>query len=467
MSSLPAITLVSPRLGSRAGQTRLTITGRNFANSSSAVNDVRMNGQVCATIPLHSTENQIVCKTPPWVPGSSEWATITVTVDGIHADCHTDCRMRYRSDRTLSVDHVFPPAAPDGTLLWAHGTFNDNFDIDVLLQPKREVPPLAVVIEDPALSHEFEPLGPGGTRCGLIDPDTEEMYRQFDRDDLYCVTGSGHIAGYYNFSVTQDGEYGGAQLEESAMLTNAAGQRYSFQQLASITDIEPVVGSAAGGTRITITGASFPNDASRVTVLVGEELCDVSLATISRIECTLRHVTRTYNASTQWLVGNRGVMHQHYEDETAWTQLDTKVPTYTSTEPVFYTPWTTAVEHRYSSKLAAWWTVPWTGTYSLVSNTDDVSRTFMGSSPEDMTEVIYQRGAANFYDWFRRSDSFSARMYLTAGSRYYLEQWSSDYGGELRDREGVDDGGCFTNVVSSGIVAGAHWSGLGLAVSAF
>jgi hypothetical protein len=86
------ITGVNPSQGSLAGGTRLVIRGSGFsANTNSAGNAVFIGSRYfCDPIPLHSTVNQIICKTRSALEGyyrTSEtlWTlpqNISVIVDG-------------------------------------------------------------------------------------------------------------------------------------------------------------------------------------------------------------------------------------------------------------------------------------------------------------------------------------------------------------------------------------------------
>jgi hypothetical protein len=86
------ITGVNPSQGSLAGGTRLVIRGSGFsANTNSAGNAVFVGSRYfCDPIPLHSTVNQIICKTTSALEGYDSnsgplWTlpqNISVIVDG-------------------------------------------------------------------------------------------------------------------------------------------------------------------------------------------------------------------------------------------------------------------------------------------------------------------------------------------------------------------------------------------------
>ena len=103
-----AVTGITPNSGGVAGGSRIIIKGSGFSTNQNPVgNAVTINGKVCETVPLHSTPNQIVCKTPPNVEGTG---IVKVLVDGVfEAKCAHPyyCQFFYRNCEYFVI-HVLP-----------------------------------------------------------------------------------------------------------------------------------------------------------------------------------------------------------------------------------------------------------------------------------------------------------------------------------------------------------------------
>ena len=95
---------VEPSVGSYAGGARITIFGSGFTNASSTglANKVLIGTSECQVIQLHSTPNQIVCKTPPHTSRFDRSYLVRVWSNGVEASCRdslasTTCHFRYQN----------------------------------------------------------------------------------------------------------------------------------------------------------------------------------------------------------------------------------------------------------------------------------------------------------------------------------------------------------------------------------
>ena len=88
------MTDVVPHYGGTAGGTRIIIKGSGFSTNTNPVgNIVTIDDILCEVVPLHSTVNQIVCKTPPH--SEIRNAVVRVIVDGVHI---AKCERWYHCD---------------------------------------------------------------------------------------------------------------------------------------------------------------------------------------------------------------------------------------------------------------------------------------------------------------------------------------------------------------------------------
>ncbi len=133
--------------GSLAGGTRLIISGSGFSSNTNSGNMVYIGthlGLQCMPIPLHSTANQIACKTQSALPftyertntpaqpatssyyptyGTSRPLNITIVSDGEVASCIGACQFQYHEDwsHTPRVYNIAPRAVTTGTVITISG----------------------------------------------------------------------------------------------------------------------------------------------------------------------------------------------------------------------------------------------------------------------------------------------------------------------------------------------------------
>lgn len=189
---------VNPSQGSLFGGTRLVIRGSGFsANTNSASNLVYIGSRYrCDPIPLHSTVNQIICKTQPATDGfyptydtlRTGVQNITVVVDGSQTStCKPvslgrTCSFEYRTDWyfTPRIEAIGPLAVSAGDMLTVTGRFHSApFSADQTQAPRLEVPLASVKVANRDAAQQQpsnEPFGISGTRCSLFDAVTENPY---------------------------------------------------------------------------------------------------------------------------------------------------------------------------------------------------------------------------------------------------------------------------------------------------
>jgi hypothetical protein len=134
--------------GSLAGGTRVIISGSGFSANTNSGNMVYLGFAPvmlqCMPIPLHSTVNQIACKTQSALPytyertsslahvtsawylpayGVTKLLNVTVVSDGEVSSCIGTCVFQYHEDwvHTPRVSNIVPRAVSPGTLLAVSG----------------------------------------------------------------------------------------------------------------------------------------------------------------------------------------------------------------------------------------------------------------------------------------------------------------------------------------------------------
>ena len=293
----------------------------------------------CDVIPLHSTVNQIACKTRSAMTGT-DWGTfdgrntfpvgdtgdlnVTVIADGTRkSTCAsskvTDCQFRfmhawYHSPR---LHRVSPAAVTAGELITVTGFWmNTPFNFEEIRAPSQEIPLVSVKVANRpgALQNAAnEPFGASGTRCLLFDPATEEPYG-IEPDDnnpvrlFKCSVGPAPEANRYNLSVALLGRgripdsemnMGESMVAREASTADHEGVTFMLSHLAVVERIVPSTSGISGGDKLTIHGQGFPNEPSRASLSIAGVPCTITMSSYKAMECTLG----TWNESASLPVG--------------------------------------------------------------------------------------------------------------------------------------------------------------------
>jgi opacity protein-like surface antigen len=113
-----------------------------------------------------------------------------------------------------------------------------------------------------------------------IDGARFDVYKE--SEEVLSLTVPPVPAGTYNMSFTM-GFQGTPNLERSA----------TFLALLNLESMHPSTGSIHGGTLLTLTGQGFSSDTDLMTILVGNDTCQVKTASYSRITCLTPPVNTT------------------------------------------------------------------------------------------------------------------------------------------------------------------------------
>ena len=236
LSSPAEITDVTPRQGSVAGGTQLSISGLGFSTNPSEVS-VSIGGQTCTV--TSSSYNQIMCTTAANAAG-----TYDVMVTSLGIQYPPTQNYTYSMEMTPMVMSINPSNGQQGTNVVISGSnLGGSTSVDI-----------------------------GGSECTV---DTEAS----SDTDIMCSLGL-NLAGEHNINVNVDG-VGSAMVDEDL----------AFNYDLLLTTFSPTSGSMAGMSSIMVGGMGF-NPTEISATVCGEE-CSLSTSpgSLSAFECVLPPMT--------------------------------------------------------------------------------------------------------------------------------------------------------------------------------
>lgn len=301
---------VNPTRGSMYGGTQLVIRGSGFSSNTNALSNQIFIGRnyACDLIPLHSTVNQIICKTRPAIDINDYIYTdqvqsgvqpVTVIVDGNQiSSCSPSspgqtCSFEFMSlwYHTPRIESLSPRTVISGTMITISGFFHSApFAFNEIKSPRLEVPLLSVKLANPSIAQQQpanEPFGQSGTRCMLFDPSSEQPYpivQSGDTVSQFVCQIIGRDGGRYNMSVALLGQgmmpdylmnMGESQVVRELYSYDHHGKAFMLQLAAVITGFYPNATGLLGGARLTVFGTGFSADVSVVRVEVGGGPCPI------------------------------------------------------------------------------------------------------------------------------------------------------------------------------------------------
>ncbi|XP_067676837.1 fibrocystin-L-like isoform X2 [Haliotis asinina] len=277
---LPYISAVSPSTGSKAGGTKVTITGTGFQGTTKSIT-VDMQGYSCDVTSVTYTE--IVCVTSGTTLGQK---TISVTVAAGVNDVPAEWK--------TGVEKTF--------------TFAES-----------ETPTVTAVTPT-SVNGSSTTITVTGTKFG-----TEASALSVKVDESVCTV-SGSVT-----DTTFDCDVGDVPVGNHDVKVVVAGKgtatpTVKIESSAVISGITPTTGSVNGGTILSITGNGFVD--GETTVQVGGEDCVVTAVTPSQIQCdTSSHAAGAVDV----VVVSRGTTYPTLP--AAFTYDTAATPTFTSVSP--------------------------------------------------------------------------------------------------------------------------------------
>ena len=235
----------TPKVGSVQGNQELSITGSGFLD----ITTVDIDGNECDILFYNYTN--IVCTIPAYSGSGEEFQiAVVVTTNGLEARCGlSSCYFNYSMSSTPTISSVDPTSFYGDTPTNLTLTF-DN----------------------------FLPLSPYNVTVGYYSCDVIEISNLSIICTLYPIP-----AGDYTLRVvTSSGE---ATFTISPRVTS----------VAQLTSLNPSTGSVEGGNTIVIMGSGFSSEPSDVTVLIGEQNCQVVYSNYSVVHCIVPPIKVRHN----------------------------------------------------------------------------------------------------------------------------------------------------------------------------
>jgi len=261
----------------------------------------------CEVIQLHSTPNQIVCKTMAPAIYRDLRYRVRVVVDGnrqarcaeevasVHCDFYfrdrTSCTSllvslfsladvpiavlcgsvsgsrrlracRCTAGRTSDLRSVSPMVLHEPTVVRLNGyhRFSHLNQLDHFTLPTREVVQVTVKIlnkGDQVGLPGDSAIGGNGDFCKLYNETIWPHGYVSNKNDGYlkCLMDTTEReAGFYNFTIVQADDYGESRVKDSAFLYQVDGRPFTVAVAPKVESISPQLGSAAGGT---VSGVRF------------------------------------------------------------------------------------------------------------------------------------------------------------------------------------------------------------------
>uniref|UniRef100_A0A8C9VYU4 PA14 domain-containing protein n=1 Tax=Scleropages formosus TaxID=113540 RepID=A0A8C9VYU4_SCLFO len=389
------VTMLTPKVGSLNGATRLTIQGEGFAdanqfslngdskeygNSVLLVSDTR---SIPCDVERDSTHsNQITCNTRTM---PEDDFVVRVSIDGVPIPENNICYGYYkpywcsfypRSYRTPTIRSLIPLSGLPGTLITMEGHIFTNVYGSNTAKSSNGL--------DVRVLRSYA----GGMPCELLYPNSDTLSLP-DRQ-TYIVS----------------------SLNKLAM----------FQTYAEVTKVSPSVGSLEGGTILTIDGHFFDQTDYPATVLLGGLKCEILMVLHS---INVKHFQ-------YGLAGGRGLKMEMWNNSRP-AQLD-DVLTYNESRPGYSVQWMDSLTYTWPlemddfvARISGFVVPPETDNYTFYIMGDDRYALYFSKTgnPKDKVKIAYMNYVASSF--FSYSTQKSETMRLEKGVPYYMEVLLQEY----------------------------------------
>nr|XP_026692211.1 fibrocystin-L-like isoform X4 [Ciona intestinalis] len=293
---------VSPRYVGNGGAVRVTVFGEGFLESEPNFaggddpNAVKVyfidshSQYECDVGKEGSTKDKIICYTRPMPQGNFFVKVVSGNEVAYETNCnnnpqHSYCTMRFHPHygpdmRTVSkvepIQYPISKAYAPGDLIQVYGrivTQAYGSNNQTILNGR---------------DTSFRRVYVNGHSCELINPDTQDFYsiKLTSETSIYGTFHCqplGTYIGYSNMSFILTNSFGRSVPHKALYQVSGTDTVHMIQTYAEITGISPKVGSAAGGTHLTITGKHFDRSTK---VLVGGVPCKITNNSITATSLT-------------------------------------------------------------------------------------------------------------------------------------------------------------------------------------
>ncbi|XP_067840890.1 fibrocystin-like [Heptranchias perlo] len=438
----PVVTVklsISPREGSIAGGTWITLTLEDLDSIQSDTNNFQWDLFLvkpsaprigCDVFPVYSSLSVIKCRTrPSWQEGLYNMELI-VGGQMVNYTGGTRCTFQFTSRNMPVIYQVNPPSGIPGTMLQVYGwiytrrfetyEFNvEQIDGPIILESQRD-----------ALK----------TVCSFVNKKSKIVYPaqiHFGTGTLQCCIEGSYIGSQnVSFSVFNKGR---SMINKDAWRISAKQELFLYQTHPEILAVNPMSGSLAGGTDITIAG-NFFNDL--ITVAVAGIPCTKTRYSSNEIVCTTGSIQRSTGLMRPH-PGNRGLLFEVWDN----TELGGNLTEATLGYSWQFVPNASSPQHflmgvvrTFSARLRGFFVAPDTNNYTFWIQAYGKAALYLSQS-EDATEKVkvasipssISKWADNWeYNWDEEWQQKSEKIQLSGGRKYYMEAM---YHGKSLNRE--------------------------------
>lgn len=460
----PVITDVTPDFGSVEGGTWVTITGAHFMQTGLfSQRAIFIGGEVCEEVMYYTTDSRIICIAPPCYTqeclSSPTWnddvvVSLDLYVTTVIGILSTQQQFSFTYSGGWTPEIFLMSRYTRGS---AFGFIQGRLMNDKLSDFSLRIDNNLANVGDPG---EFNDYYQG----------TSNMYSWYNK--LYYKPPSDLTAGFYNLTLTlQDDQSSGYEATGQARTfplqrpysgwsewyrynydATLTGTVFSVSLQPAITSINNVVGSIAGGTVLTITGAGFSNSTDSITVYAGGLPCAIVSASVDTIIC---RTSSSVTSSIKSKIGqnNQGLPYftsqvnvtssRDYGSPGWWIKLtdssnkeislsfksDMLFSMYYGLSSTWYTDFNlTSVV--YTAEMSTYLTAPFSGYYRFYMSTDDSGELYGTQTGTTSEQLLLSTSYTDINDIYGSlSGHISSEIFLNRGDKYKLRLVASNYAG--------------------------------------
>ncbi|XP_075717008.1 fibrocystin [Rhinoderma darwinii] len=277
--------------------------------------------------------------------------------------------------------------------------------------------------------------------CTLVDKASESIYPIHVNGDigmLQCRTEGSYI-GSQNITLSIFNK-GKSIVRKEAWSISAKQELFLYQTFPEIRSIYPDVGSAGGGTDITIRGNFFMDP---IKVSIAGNSCKTKFLSPQVTICTTAPYGKYIKAPYP---GNRGLLYEMWvgagssDLDKPSVQQRSVVLSASSPSDVFLDP-----RQPFRARLSGFFVSPETNNYTFWIQSDSEAQLFISQSQEDEAKVkvaSIPHGITTWtehweMDWNRQWNQKSPKMELLKGKIYYIEMVQHGQGPNTSMKIGV------------------------------
>lgn len=406
----------STHSGSLAGGTMLFVDGTNLMTRDPGQIEIYVGDRPCVFDHFLMKESYIECTTPPPVDNSpSSKAPISVIYKGqpVTISAAANPTFYYTQDKTATIYGVTPAQQSPFNALAFYGSWKTEGDNSLYMEIR-------------AANRHME---------FLPDFSTFQSW-----GSTFVATNLGdNVAGEMDPTVRLAASYGFAKFHWTAKQYTLAGQPYLFKTVAEVTTLSYHSGSTAGGLEVTINGAGFPSDISKIRADIEGNACIIASSAYDTIKCVTSARLLTETGPTY--EGAAGLRHHRWYNKTISATLVDSEADIADVVPMAesFPPSNELVDLIFAERWVGFFKPPRTGDYTFYTSSDDSCQVWLSTDKTSTNKVriINFSGNTGFRDMLSRVSTRSVPVSLTSGQLYYLEIWHQQWSGATHFSMGV------------------------------